>query len=335
MISLMDYTIPYVVKTGIIVAYLEKEPFPLKTIEHVGKNYSGRWNRVRNACRGIVLKDGMILMTRESLDDQYMIPGGGMEQGETWSECAAREVAEETGYVVDPYECVLEIDEYYEEVRYITRYYLCSITGQTDRHLTEREIAAGSEPVWMDAEEMTEIFSHHEDYAANEMKRGLYQREYSALTEILHSRDGGIRRIDDELELVPYYPAELTALKWYQDPQLCKQVDNIDHVYDIELLRRMYGFLCSHGECYYIRYNGELVGDCSLRDSAEIAIVVCREHQNRHIGRRCVEEMIKLAREKGYDKVTAQIYPFNEQSRRMFRSAGFVNESDDIWEYEL
>ena len=55
------------------------------------------------------------------------------------------------------------------------------------------------------------------------------------------------RIIDRELVLVPYYPNEEVALAWYQDPDVCKQVDNIDHVYTPELLRRMYDFLSANG----------------------------------------------------------------------------------------
>lgn len=59
----------------------------------------------------------------------------------------------------------------------------------------------------------------------------------------------------------------------------------------------MYDYLSSNGD-FYIEYEGELVGDVSLRDNGEIAIVVCKEYQNRHIGRRCVLDMLKLAKEK-------------------------------------
>jgi len=61
----------------------------------------------------------------------------------------------------------------------------------------------------------------------------------------------------------------------------------------------MYDYLSSNGDCYYIEYEGKLVGDVSLRDNGEIAIVVCKEYQNRHIGRRCVLDMLKLAKENG------------------------------------
>ena len=69
------------------------------------------------------------------------------------------------------------------------------------------------------------------------------------------------------------------------------------------MLHRMYDFLSTHGDCYYIEYQGVLVGDVSLRENGEIAIVVCREYQNRHIGRRCVLEMLRLAREKRMARV--------------------------------
>lgn len=135
--------------------------------------------------------------------------------------------------------------------------------------------------------------------------------------------------MDREIRLVPYYRNDAVSLPWYQDPDVCRQVDNRDTPYDPELLHRMYDFLSAHGDCYYIEYRGALVGDVTLRDNGEIAIVVCREFQNRHIGRRCVLDMLKLAREKGMTRVTANIYAFNEQSRRMFTSIGFTQTGDE------
>ena len=137
------------------------------------------------------------------------------------------------------------------------------------------------------------------------------------------------RIVDREIRLVPYYRNDAVSLPWYQDPDVCGQVDNRDTPYDLDLLHRMYDFLSAHGDCYYIEYRGALVGDVTLRDNGEIAIVVCREFQNRHIGRRCVLDMLKLAREKGMARVTANIYAFNEQSRRMFTSIGFIQTGDE------
>ncbi len=111
------------------------------------------------------------------------------------------------------------------------------------------------------------------------------------------------RIIDGALRRIPYYRNDAASLPWYQDLTVCKQVDDRDTPYDVELLHRMYDFLSTHGDCYYIEYQGVLVGDVSLRENGEIAIVVCREYQNRHIGRRCVLEMLRLAREKRMARV--------------------------------
>lgn len=70
-----------------------------------------------------------------------------------------------------------------------------------------------------------------------------------------------------------------------------------------------------------------------MRDNGKIAIVVCKEYQNRHIGRRCVLDMLKLAKEKEMSKVKANIYSFNKQSQTMFQSIGFVKTEEEWYEY--
>lgn len=125
------------------------------------------------------------------------------------------------------------------------------------------------------------------------------------------------------------------SLAWYQDLDVCKQVDNRYRPYDLDCLHNMYDYLSSHGNCYYIEYRGTLVGDVSLRDNEEVAIVVCKEYQNLHIGRRCVLEMAQLAREKGMETITANIYSFNTQSRRLFESIGFYQTDEDWYLLDL
>lgn len=143
------------------------------------------------------------------------------------------------------------------------------------------------------------------------------------------------RTVDSEITLIPYYPNSDVTLAWYQDPDVCRQVDNIDHTYSLDLLNGMYTYLSTHGECYYIRYRDKLVGDVSLQDNAEVSIVVCKEYQNLHIGRRCIAEMLVLAKEKGMREVRANIYSFNTQSQRMFESAGFKKADDEWYFYRL
>lgn len=77
------------------------------------------------------------------------------------------------------------------------------------------------------------------------------------------------RIIDKEIKLVPYYRNDEVSLPWYQDLDVCKQVDNRDEPYDLELLHCMYDYLSFNGDCYYIEYEGKLVGDVSLRDNED------------------------------------------------------------------
>lgn len=159
----------------------------METLVITGDNYNGNFNISRTACRSIVIKDGKILMSYETNRDQWMIPGGGIEPGESAIECVIRETKEETGYIIKPSECLLEIREYYEDWEYINRYYTGEIIGQTERKLTEAEIRNGLEPRWVNISEMNEILSSYKQYAlTNEMRCGMYYREYSALNKIVN-----------------------------------------------------------------------------------------------------------------------------------------------------
>jgi len=44
------------------------------------------------------------------------------------------------------------------------------------------------------------------------------------------------RIIDNELRLIPYYRNDEASLPWYQDLDVCRQVDNREKPYDVELL---------------------------------------------------------------------------------------------------
>ena len=156
----------------------------MKTIDIYGENRFEEATKSREACRGIVVLDGKILLTYEVNTDQWFIPGGGVEGNESLEECCVRELAEETGYIVKINQRFLTINEYYEEWHFISHYYVCECIGETERNLTERELKVGLEPRWIPLEEAIDIFSKHQDYATeDEMKRGAYLREYEALLE--------------------------------------------------------------------------------------------------------------------------------------------------------
>ncbi len=160
----------------------------MKTIDIIGNNYYGSWNRIRRACRSIIIQNGKILLTHMKKHDVWMLPGGGTEENETERQCVIRETAEETGYLIMPSDCLLEIDEYYENWKYVTYYFSGEIIAVSGSRLTEVEKRAGMESAWISVSECMEIFSKHNDYAqTDEVKRGIYERECMALKEILGS----------------------------------------------------------------------------------------------------------------------------------------------------
>lgn len=162
----------------------------MKTVETVNqymKIYSSPPERVRVASRALIIRDGKILLTFEKNTGVYMSPGGGAESGETLEECCIRELKEESGYVVRPFEHFITINEYSYETLYVSNYFLCEIESECERSLTKTEVEHGVMPVWIDIDEAFEIFSTYPTKAQDHMS--LYLREYTVLSRMKENRN--------------------------------------------------------------------------------------------------------------------------------------------------
>ena len=158
----------------------------MNKIEIFGANRFETFTKTRTGSRAIIVRDGMILLTHETISGWWLVPGGGLEEGETPEVCCIREVEEETGYTVRPLHQYLTLYEYYEEYCYISNYFICEVTGNGKMHLTDAEARRGVEPQWLPFQEAVDIFSCHQSYAdVNEEKRGSYLREFTALQEYM------------------------------------------------------------------------------------------------------------------------------------------------------
>ena len=158
----------------------------MKTVEILGANRFETFSKTRSGSRAVVIRDGMILLSHETISGWWLVPGGGMEAGETPETCCVREVEEETGFIVRPVRQFLALYEYYEEYRYISHYFICEVTGTGQIRLTDAEKRRGLEPQWLPLQDAVGIFARHQEYAdVSEEKRGSYLREYTALQEYL------------------------------------------------------------------------------------------------------------------------------------------------------
>lgn len=134
----------------------------------------------RTACRGIVRKDGKLLITKIPKHDIYMFPGGGLEKDETLEDCCKREVLEETGVIVNVLQKTIAISEVFEDSIWTNHYFLCEYVKETNIvQFTKEEIALELEFMWLDEEDVLDILANsmgNHPHAPN-----IHQREFLGL----------------------------------------------------------------------------------------------------------------------------------------------------------
>lgn len=123
----------------------------------------------KKAARAVIINNDKILLIKVE-DRGYKLPGGGLEDGETYIKALLREIKEETGYS----ECIIKqnigkviqrnVDRFDSMVIFEmeSKYYLCEVFGaQGETSLTTKEKLDRMEPVWVDIDE---AISKNEEY---------------------------------------------------------------------------------------------------------------------------------------------------------------------------
>lgn len=158
----------------------------MKVIEILGDNREGRYTKIIEGCRGVLIKEGKILLSYYKDLNRYLIPGGGLENGESLCQCCERELSEETGCIVCAGNHYLTLEEYYHEYYFKSHYFICEYIGECESSLTENEKKTGLEAIWVDLDEALRIFASYPNYKdTDEIQFGAYYREYTALSELL------------------------------------------------------------------------------------------------------------------------------------------------------
>ena len=65
----------------------------------LGEKFNGDFI-FRETCFGICIKEGKLLLTKQLNKNEYSLVGGGIEKGESHSDCLKREFLEEAGFKV-------------------------------------------------------------------------------------------------------------------------------------------------------------------------------------------------------------------------------------------
>ncbi|MBR2923797.1 MAG: NUDIX domain-containing protein [Clostridia bacterium] len=140
----------------------------------------------RTAIRGVIFRDGQLLLVRSSFGE-VKFPGGGQEAGEDDTTTLMREVLEETGYHIKP-ESIRPFGQV-EEKRLsthepmiwhqINRYYFCDIQGEQGAcAYSDNEKKYGMRQVWLPLPEAVAV---NRQMLAREGCNPWNQREYRVL----------------------------------------------------------------------------------------------------------------------------------------------------------
>jgi RimJ/RimL family protein N-acetyltransferase len=134
-----------------------------------------------------------------------------------------------------------------------------------------------------------------------------------------------------------------TALPWYQNPKVLLYSEGVtDKVYDMDIINRMYKYLSSIGELYFIEiFEDEIwksIGDVTLSEKNMPIAIGDEEYWGRGIGKKVISKLIERAKSIELSKIyIPEIYLYNNRSQNLFTSMGFieVNKNDIEKSYEL
>lgn len=183
--------------------------------------HSNEYERVpvvsRIGSRVLIEDNGFVLFSYLRLRNEYLLPGGGIEKGETPEQCAERECKEECGLITVAKSPELVIDEYYFENHWRNYYSRASIKDFSSSDNDEKEKELGLVPIWFEVErlaELPEIQMNWNDISESKLGviyavKASHYREYSAYC-ILSGKDlpvvpESLRCVIDSVEIFEDY----------------------------------------------------------------------------------------------------------------------------------
>lgn len=145
----------------------------------------------RHAARGIIIRQQQILLMYTARYDDYSLPGGGIDAGESTEQGLIRELEEETGAreisILAPFGRYEEYRPWYRDDYDVCRMhsycYLCQIAAElAEPRFEPYEIANGMQVRWCD---IHQAIAHNRQVIAGSDKKGLsIERETWLLEQI-------------------------------------------------------------------------------------------------------------------------------------------------------
>jgi 8-oxo-dGTP diphosphatase len=143
---------------------------------------------IRIGARGIVLReDGKIAIINKTLKNEFKLPGGGVEKGETPEEGFIREILEETGCLVKITDKLGTIEEHksLDNFKQISYLFVGEVVENTNKqNLTKKEQYEGTKLVWVILEEGLELIKN----SLNNLKSSKYENLYHSKFIVLRDK---------------------------------------------------------------------------------------------------------------------------------------------------
>ena len=117
----------------------------------------------REAVRAVIMDNNKILLIYSEKNGDYKLPGGGVEEGETYEEALRREVEEEAGVRVSINKELFRVMEYDEGqfddcdlFKMLSIYYEAHVTKNLKQNLDSYEYEMGFIPKWVEISQAIE-----------------------------------------------------------------------------------------------------------------------------------------------------------------------------------
>lgn len=153
-------------------------------------------NWSRTTVRVVIVHHDHLVFSYMVHRNQYVLPGGGLEVGESLQACAQRECCEELGMIITANTPSAVVREYYDGIlRYENWYVIGNFTGKrTEKNVTDEEQSLGLRETWIPLQEVektlieTQPHLMHDEYQVPHVQRAIancHRRELLGITSCL------------------------------------------------------------------------------------------------------------------------------------------------------
>ncbi len=116
---------------------------------------------MKDRARVILVKNNKVALIKRVKEGQvyYVVPGGGVEGGETLEECIIREAQEELGLWIKVNECLFEIEDNGTHQYFFSGTIIGGEfgTGKGEEYTQQNKNKGTYEPVWFDVDRLPEL----------------------------------------------------------------------------------------------------------------------------------------------------------------------------------